>query len=308
MNTTSQNQNKYRYWVFTWNATERELFPGTYYLPDRLHLKAVFEMLCDEFVFQEEVGEKGRSHYQGVLKLKNRTRFATIMSQMGLFFRDEETIEAMKNLTLDRMRGTWAEAVNYCTKLETRTGEIVSNILSEEYSGSDLNFLEDPQKRYPWQNSLFEKMFEDDMVTLKVADDREIVWIHDARGNSGKSKFVKFLCSNYPSIVKITFGTAPQLRSAIISCGQRRVYLIDMTRVHSKEDSLESLMSTVEDLKNGFVVSVFYGKYQQLLMEPPFVIVFSNEKCPEKMMSEDRWARYYIHPEKKELRDEYDFS
>jgi hypothetical protein len=87
----------------------------------------------------------------------------------------------------------------------------------------------------------------------------------------------------------------------------RKVYIIDMPRTLAEEDSLPSLISTLEDLKNGFVVSVFYGKYQKLLMDPPIVIVFSNKLCPVKMMSDDRWLNLEIDKKSMDLEERYDF-
>lgn len=298
-----KNENKYRYWVFTWNSsTQYKLVP----VPS---LKKFLEFYTDDYVFQEEKGEKeGRNHYQGVFKTKNRVRQQTCLKAFREHFMvpgvEEELI---KNLTIERMQGTWAEATNYCSKEETRVGEVVSAVNREPYEGVDINFLETPERRYPWQNEIYNKVFEVDQVTIKSANDREITWVFDPIGNCGKSKFIKFLCSNSSDFVKITFGTAPQLRSAIISCGPKKVYIIDMPRTLAEEDSIASLISTLEDLKNGFLVSVFYGKYQSLMMEPPHVLVFSNKRCPVNMMSDDRWYSCQINKDTMTLEERYDF-
>jgi hypothetical protein len=51
----------------------------------------------------------------------------------------------------------------------------------------------------------------------------------------------------------------------------------------SSEDILDSIMSTVEDL-----ISVMYGHYNQLILSPSHIILFSNQKCPVNMISKDR--------------------
>jgi len=301
-------ENKYRFWVLTWNSSDTELNEKGWILPDKKALKAFLDHYCDDYVFQEEVGlETKRHHYQGVIKTKNRIRFSTLMRLFKENFIPLDGVDISKNLTLNRMQGTWAEATSYCSKSDTKQGESISAINREPYSGSDVNFLEEKNRRYPWQNQIFNKIFKDDETSIKSTDDREITWIFDPQGNTGKSKFVKYLCSRNSDIVKISFGTAPQLRSAIISIGQKKVYIIDMPRTLSEDDSLPSLISTLEDLKNGFVVSVFYGKYQQLLMDPPFVIVFSNKRCPVNMMSMDRWENLEIDREKMTLEERHDF-
>lgn len=300
--------NKYRYWVFTWNATEEPLSKTGFVLPNKSSLKNFLDFYAEDYVFQEEEGEETkRPHLQGAIKTKNRLRHQTLLNFFKESFIPLDGVDLCINLTIDRMRGTWAEAVNYCSKSSTKIGETVSAVNREPYTGSDVSFLESREKRFPWQNSLFDQIFESDQVSIKVPNDREIVWIFDSKGNCGKSKFVKYICSNSSDIVKISFGSAPQLRSAIISCGQKKVYVIDMPRTLAEEDSLPSLISTLEDLKNGFIVSVFYGKYQQLLMEPPHVIVFSNKKCPVNMMSDDRWMTYTINRDDKTLEEIYDY-
>jgi len=300
------SENKYRNWVFTWNST---ISPkdGAPILPDPSDLKFFLEFHCEQYIYQKEKGEgTGREHLQGALRTKIRMRKSTLLN---LF--KESKFDSNGNmvqfLTIERMCGTWAESLAYCSKAETRIGEPITSSNLEKYEGGDVNFLENKCSRYPWQNQIINEIFEDNEIDFKVPDDRSITWICDTKGNSGKSKFVKYLCSTNTDIVKITFGTAPQLRSAIISVGRKRVYIVDMSRTRAEDDSIPSLISTIEDLKNGFVVSVFYGKYQQLLMDPPHVIIMSNQKCPTEMLSDDRWVKYGIDPDTKELYDRYDF-
>lgn len=297
-----KNDNKYRFWVFTWNSIKSK--ENDFMLPDFKDVKKFLDFYTDDYVFQEEQGDKtGRNHFQGLMKLKNRARHQTVLKAFSAKF-DSFFVE---QLTIDRMQGTWAEAYTYCSKSETRVGMLAEAVPQQPYEGEDINFLDSPERRYPWQNQISNKIFEDNQVTIKDPDDREITWVFDPIGNSGKSKFIKYLCSNSSDIVKITFGTAPQLRSAIISCGKKKVYIIDMPRTLAEEDSIASLISTLEDLKNGFLVSVFYGKYQSLIMKPPHVIVFSNKRCPVNMMSMDRWFNCEINKETMTLEERHDY-
>jgi len=134
-----------------------------------------------------------------------------------------------------------------------------------------------------------------------VADDRTIIWITDTLGNSGKSKFCKFVCHTNKCAVKIPFGTATQIRSAVISAGPKKVYFLDIPRTLGDDDSINSIISAVEDIKNGFVTSAMYGKFQTMTFDPPHIIIFSNDPCPVTMMSIDRWERYYINQMNKML-------
>jgi hypothetical protein len=117
------------------------------------------------------------------------------------------------------------------------------------------------------------------------------MWIYDKHGNTGKSKFVKWFCMNHSKdVCKLTFGTTSQLRNSMISIGSRKVYFMDIPRTKGSEDSMSSLITLLEDLKNGFISGVMYGKYKSFMMSPPHIVIFSNMKCPTDMMSSDRWV------------------
>jgi hypothetical protein len=69
----------------------------------------------------------------------------------------------------------------------------------------------------------------------------------------------------------------------------------------SSEDSLESFLSATEDLKSGFITSVMYGEYKTLIMDPPHLFIFSNQQCPRKSLSDERWRIFRINKDKKFL-------
>lgn len=53
------------------------------------------------------------------------------------------------------------------------------------------------------------------------------------------------------------------------------VYTIDLTRT---QGAYNDLFSTIEQIKNGYVVDVIYGKYNEAIFKPPMVIIFTNNK------------------------------
>eukprot|EP00481_Brizalina_sp_1-RS-2013_P001407 TRINITY_DN3518_c0_g1_i1.p1 TRINITY_DN3518_c0_g1~~TRINITY_DN3518_c0_g1_i1.p1 ORF type:complete len:107 (+),score=12.12 TRINITY_DN3518_c0_g1_i1:404-724(+) len=83
------------------------------------------------------------------------------------------------------------------------------------------------------------------------------------------------------------------------------MYIIDIPRTLGEDDSIMSIISVIEHIKDGYMVSSMYGKYQTLTMEPPHVIVFANMPCPRGLMSLDRWDCYNIDSETKTLIDAY---
>ena len=108
-------------------------------------------------------------------------------------------------------------------------------------------------------------------------------------------KFVKWVCVNRPNeATKISFGSTSQLRTAVIQAGERKCYFVDIPRTKGSEDKIENLLSVIEDMKVGFLTSNMYGKHTSLIMDPPHVVIFSNDPCPRQMMSEDRWKSFKI--------------
>ncbi|AXH77371.1 MAG: Rep [Cressdnaviricota sp.] len=284
---------KYKHWVFTWHTSA---FGDLTYS----ELEKFLKQICDSYVFQEERGEEtGKIHIQGYLCTKIRKRHSSLLNDFHAYLRDcvkSGAAEAMlSNLTIERMMGTRAEAIAYCTKTETRTESPRSYGLPIAYEASDLTIFNNSVNWYPWQKSFMELIFNKDL-TLKDPDDRTILWIHDLMGNNGKSKLVKHICYNYPEeACKLSFGSSTQLRSACITAGPKKLYFIDVPRTLGKDDDINDLISVIEDIKNGFIVSSMYGKHLQMMFDPPHIVVFANVFCPPNALSGDRLEEYTIN-------------
>lgn len=276
-------KNKYSKWVITIQAVKGHQLPG-----EQTVLR-VFKTLTEKYLFQLE--QATSLHYQGCFQTRIRKRKQTVINE---FVAELDIPRSM--VVIDPMQGTWEQAKAYCSKEESGLGKVFSSEVL--YSGTDITLLDDTARRYPWQSSIIKKLIDEDTNSVKNADDRSIVWVEDPKGGNGKSKLVKWCCCNFNDIVKISFGTSNQLRSAIIAAGPRRAYFIDVPRTLGSDDSMASMMSAVEDLKNGFVVSAMYGKNQSLVLDPPHIVLFSNQPCPKKYMSNDRWELYIINREK----------
>lgn len=165
------------------------------------------------------------------------------------------------------------------------------------YNGDDIKILDDRKNWKPWQIQIFEKFFNEDL-TIKTANEREIYSIVDIEGQSGKSIFYKwmFVHIGAEQIGAITFGTAAQLRASILNLGEKKLYILDLTRTKGKEDKEEDLMSVLESTKNGMVTSPMYGKGATLLMEPPHILITSNYLLDYELLSMDRWKIYELKP------------
>lgn len=287
-------ENKYKYWVVTIQQASKKKHGKYNYLPIPEKVIRAFDILTDKYVFQIETAPtSGAAHYQCVISTKIRKRHSTLLKELA----QELGYENTNGIHLDRMRGEWETAVAYCTKEDTRregTYPFFSVGMLEPYKGSDVQFMSERDRRYPWQNSILDILFKDIPLYLQPSDGRTVIWITDEKGATGKSLLVKYICYNNKDVAKISFGSAGQLRSAIIGAGPKKLYFIDIPRTLGTDDSLNNILTCIEDTVNGFVVSNYYGQYKSMIFDPPHIVVFSNMVCPYDKLSSDRWKVFYI--------------
>jgi len=168
-----------------------------------------------------------------------------------------------------------------------------------DYSASDLTIFKDRKNWHPWQKEVYSMLFNSD-GTFKQPDGRYIYSFVDVNGNTGKSSFFKFLFYQHPTVIaRLTYGSAAQLRSAAVNLGEKKLYIVDLTRAKSVNDKEQDLLSAIEDIKNGFVTSSLYGSGKTLMMEPPHIVVSSNYTLDYTLLSSDRWQVYQITKTKK---------
>lgn len=229
------------------------------------------------WVYQHERGGKeNRDHWQVQVQLNSKKRRTWLLRNLpdGME-RKWVTVGATSE------KGSTG-AFNYCMKDD---GTRVAGPWSDKpiYQGQDLLVMNNP---LPWQQEVI------DMVNAPP-DDRTVVWIHEPVGGVGKSKLLKYL--RWKNLAcRVPIGTAGQLRSAMIAKGAHRCYVVDFPRVLGKDDAVADIFAALEELKNGWVETAFYGKPGELLMEPPHVIVMSNDKPNLKLASKDRWKVFQL--------------
>lgn len=284
----SDSNYKYKFWVVTIKG--RLNAPATD-LPTPAKVISVFKSLGDGYTFQLERSENNMYHYQCCLLSKIRKTQKTMLNDLNSELNyNRELIEVDRSFD-------FPQSIKYCSDANKRVEDTpcYSTETSLQYSEEDIEFLDSEENRYPWQRKFMSIFFVEDETILKNPDDRTVYWVQDSRGNTGKSKFAKWLVRRYPNITKIAFGTSTQLRASVITEGPKQFYILDVPRTLGSDDSMKSVLSVIEDIKNGYVKSGMYGESRSLFITPPHVLVFSNMECPVKNLSTDRWKQCYIN-------------
>jgi len=244
---TVKQVNAKKHWFFTYN---------NYDSASILILQKVFNEICFMYCFQEETGESGTPHLQGVISLKKKARF----TEFGL----------MKQIHWEKPKNL-KECYLYCSKTDTRTGGIYVLNYELPYCFKLDNF-------YSWQ---------EDIISLvsKKADDRIVNWYWSTSGCTGKSTFVKHLCMNY-SAVLLTKGKYQDICNLIYKSKMttNNIVVFDLPRNNGNKISYDA----IESIKNGMITNM---KYETgfICFPSPHVVVFANEPPDLSALSHDRW-------------------
>lgn len=184
-------------------------------------------------------------------------------------------------------------------KLKKSFKLVAEPTLFDGYSAEDLEVFNDKENWYPWQKAVYEKLFFN-TTTIREPDPRKIIALYDKDGNAGKSSFFKYLYYHHSDeIGRLTYGTSSQLRSALVTIGPKKIYIIDLTRSEGRQASNVDFLSVIEDLKTGVVST--YGSGKTILMDIPHIIVSFTYSFDPSLFRRHRWRIYNL--ENKELKD-----
>lgn len=239
-------------WVFTlhnYSKNDIDMFNNTF-------VTNVTKFL----IFSEEVGKSGQTnHLQGYVEFTKRTRPFEYFSN--------------KTIHWEKAKGSREDNIKYIRK---EGGNVYFNGVLER----KLKVIE-TQKLYPWQQQVVNLIKEE-------PNDRTINWYYEIYGNSGKSALVKYLCYNHGAIILSNKGS--DMKYMIVKYYEKHhkypeIIIIDIPR---SIDLQYFSYTAVEEIKNGCFFSSKY-ECEQVLMNSPHILVFSNEEPEYSKMSNDRW-------------------
>lgn len=239
-----------------------------------------------KWIFQKEKGETtGREHFQVKVSLKKRRSapmVKTTLREAGL-----SSAHYSPEMTENDDAG-----FEYCMKEETK--------IDGPWSDKDRKPAYKSTKET--QNLVLLKWQMEAVNLLLEQDDREILFVVDPKGASGKSTLAAYLRGTRDALQMPGLMTSPkeiiQMTSQLMKIrdpSQRHIIILDIPRAMLKEEMGNKytsnqwgvLLACLESMKDGLW---YDGRYSALMFttESPRIIVFTNSKPPEKYITKDR--------------------
>jgi len=134
----------------------------------------------------------------------------------------------------------------------------------------------------------------------RPVNSREILWIFDPIGNTGKSKYTKYQVFKQNAHV-LSWDNQRDLFYARKANQRKRTVFFDFTRSTPKFVDPNEVFSTIETIKNGLM---FSGKYESgdVITSIPHIICMSNFLPSNPgLLSQDRWMLFRIGSQSKTL-------
>lgn len=277
-----------------------------------------FRTICDSapanttyLVAGREVGESGTPHLQGFLILSTKLRLRQIKALAGF-----------GRAHLEISRGTNEQAASYCKKegnyfehgsYETVQGkrsdfesfkewvkeqqepithrDVAENFPSlwGRYRSSCLSFIDLFGRRPQLVDGDFRDWQQDlDDIINGGAHPREVIFVLDPAGNSGKSWLTRYWYTKRDDLQRLSIGKRDDLAYAIDT--SKRLFVFDIPR-----GQIEMLQYCIlEQLKDQMVFSPKYESLTKILPTCPHVVVFTNEEPDRSKMTADRYKIIYI--------------
>lgn len=288
-----------KHWCFTLN---------NYTQAEQIHLSTLINNdQVNYLIYGREVGDNNTPHLQGFISFSLRKRLNNVKDLIGA------------RCHLEAARGTPAQNREYCSKdgdfdeygtLPSPQGkrsdwdsyvEYVQSLgrvptqlemardfpaLYARYATAMRTIAQanlDPVSLVPadtvlreWQEELSDELDSE-------PDDREIKFLIDHEGNTGKTFFCRYLISRRDDVQVLRVGKRDDLAYAIDET--KRVFIFDIPRTQ-----MEFLQYPVlEMLKDQMVFSAKYHSVMKTLGQTPHVVVFGNEHPDLNKMSMDRF-------------------
>lgn len=268
----------------------------------------------DYLILARERGDSGTPHLQGFLILSTKLRLNGVKALPGF-----------RRAHLEAARGTPKQASDYCKKdgdyeefgtLPAGSGngaafeQLKEWIKEQDPSPTRRDLAENFPSlwgRYPNQCESFVELFgkrptlvgddtalrpwqqQLDEIVSSDASDREVIFILDPDGNSGKTWLTQYWFSKRDDLQMFSIGKRDDIAHAIDPT--KRLFVFDIPR-----GSMEFIQYTIlEQLKNRMIFSPKYHSGTKILLHKAHVVVFCNEDPDRTKMTRDRFKVYRLN-------------
>lgn len=278
---------------------------------DEDYVKMSKHELVQYLIYGNEICPKTqRPHRQGYIQLKKSRKMGWVgklFSGNPHFERSNGTDEQNKKYcSKDRDFYEFGERKTRCRSGKKRKFEQISDDLDEDDEATFLKYgksgIEEKKclRRIRNAKRVSDKI-KDKMEKLTLNEnqekwlkdlleqnDRQVTWVWDQKGNSGKSTFGKYL-KHVKGAIKVCSGKLADLCCMIANEQDdgNESELIVMDLVRTQEDFFN--YAALENFKDGTIPNTKY-KSRMMEMFEPKIIVLANFGPDIKKMTEDRWS------------------
>lgn len=227
-------------------------------------IDALGELKTDQYVIGEEIGlESGYEHYQIRVHFKKPYTL-------------NELIEFNKR---HGMTGRWSPTSK---------------------NGKNFDYVEKEGKFYrSWEGALA-KYHDMDLLpwqyemtgAIGESNDRNIIVCYDPNGNTGKSVLAKWLeVHHIMDVCPVSSGESGEYIAYCMGY-QAKGYVFDIPKCETLKDK-KQMWKAIEQIKNGLL---YDGRYspRKTWIEPPSILVMTNDVPPFNHLSKDRWEMYEL--------------
>lgn len=127
---------------------------------------------------------------------------------------------------------------------------------------------------------------------LAIQDDRGILVVQDEIGGAGKTTLAKWMVANHKATYVPPMQDGQDFMAMVMAKPEDNCYIFDIPRSESIKQK-KGLWSAVEQVKNGYLYDKRY-QWREKWIDPPKIVVFTNDTVPQDALSIDRWDIWKI--------------
>lgn len=219
-----------------------------------------------------------------IKKIITQTHYCNVLKYMC---KEDKSIEDDMVLLAQQAKITIFDQVSECAtiqdalRLANTAGEALGIVTMFNLRG--MRPIRVLAPKYQWQIDLDEEL-------RTNPHDRKIIWYYDAKGKSGKTKFLKYQIVTYPQDIYAVsqFGGATNaatiVKNAVDGGWNGQGFIVNLVR----SAETKSIYEPLEMIKDGFITATKYNG-GSIVFPEPHVIVFANFLPDVHSMSLDRW-------------------